>query len=93
MSTNHIREQAKGWRFFLTRKVVLGLCGDLDAANQHVEVCRQALAQAQAKLELLQHDHDKTKKGNSVLLGFLREAHRLDKPVEPGSARELLNKP
>lgn len=93
MSTNHIREQVKGWRFFLTRKVVLGLCGDLDAANQQAEVCRQALAQAQAKLELLQHDHDRAKKGNSVLLGFLREAHRLDVPTEPGSARELLNKP
>lgn len=99
VSTNQIREQAKSWRFFLTRKTVIGLCADLDAAEAQLTVCRQGFAQAEARCEMLAEaleelkgKHEQAKEGTSVLLGFIRQAHRLGSPITPGSAREVLAK-
>ena len=77
--------QYTGWRFWLCRKQVQEL-------HNEAEGLRHKLLKTEAKLELLQADHDKAKKGTAVLLGFVREAHRLNSPIVPGSAREVLSR-
>ena len=84
MSTNEIRERAKGWRFWLVRPTVLGMCADLDMAELNLDAYRQRLAQTEAKLELIQQDHDALKakhataiKGTGAILGFVQQMHHL----------------
>lgn len=82
MSATEIKKKAAGWRFFLTRQVVLDLCEQIEALerraveyqNQVAEAKATALAATEAH-ERLKTKHAKAVEGNRSALGFIYAHH------------------